>query len=160
MFVNAVKAPNRFSRSRMRRNGRAGVRIPAAAIALASVSINPCPVIAGFVPAIPIEKAYHMPLGITGSRRAMRGGPVMTPAASILRRSLALVALRPLGEDAIAVLRHPGEVVLHHRLLGLRRIIRRKVLDGRIGHERVVFRIQLARALARAPVGDFLGGLE
>src|SRR3954453_17471923 len=84
----------------------------------------------------------------------------MAPAASVLRRRLALVALRPFGENAVAVVRHPGEVVLHHRLLGGRRIVRRNVLDRRIGDERIELGIELARALARAPVGDLLGSLE
>src|SRR5438045_4022945 len=101
-----------------------------------------------------------MPLEITGSRRAWRAGPLMTTSPSVLRRGLRLVALRPFGEDAVAVLGHPGEVVLTHRWPGVGRIIRRKILHRRFGHERIVLRVEFARRLARAPVCDLLGDFE
>src|SRR5262245_45420326 len=80
--------------------------------------------------------------------------PAMTAVPSVLRCRLALVTLRPLREDAVAVLGHPQEVILHHRLLRGRRIVRRGVLHARLGNDGVVLRIELARALRGAPVGD------
>src|SRR6185369_341287 len=49
--------------------------------------------------------------GTTGGGRGRSGGP-----ASVLLRRLAFVALRPFGQNARAVGRGPGEVVLDHRL--------------------------------------------
>src|ERR671913_451799 len=76
---------------------------------------------------------------------------------SVLRRRLRLVALRPLGQDAIAVVRHPAEIVLDHGLLCASWIVRRQVLHIRMRHEGVGLRIKLVRLLGRAPVGDLLG---
>src|SRR5688500_14592137 len=47
--------------------------------------------------------------------------PSTLSAASLLRFCFCVIALFPLGEDAVAVLRRPAEVVLHQHLLVIRR---------------------------------------
>ena len=83
--------------------------------------------------------------GLPGSRRVRR---------------LALVALRPFGEDAGAVVRRPGEVVLDHRFGDARRIIRNAAGDaghGDLAHETGV---ELIGATRRGKIHQPLRRLE
>src|SRR3954447_16529217 len=65
----------------------------------------------------------------------------------LLRRLFGLVALGPFREDALAVFSHPGEVVFHHALFGIRRIILRDVLHVRMRHGSIGLGIELVRRL-------------
>src|SRR4051794_5476872 len=130
--LSAVNAPNRFSRLRMRRKD-------------AALLIDPCPILAC------APGAMHHPRDALPTRdpgfcdKKYRGpaspahrygaAPGAGHAPSILRRRLAFVAFRPLGQDAVAVLGHPAEIVLHHRGFRVRRIVRRDILHRGFGNE-------------------------
>src|SRR4029077_1701566 len=158
MSFSAVKAPKRFSRARMRTNG----------CAVAPGARTDCTTRSFITPSRLTRLSSRKPRsGYPGPmyhdpRDSRKDGSRVSPRSPgmtgwVIRRGLALVALRPFGQDAIAVLRHPGKVVLHHRLLGGRRIVGGEILDRRVGDQRVVFRVELARALARTPIGNLLG---
>src|SRR5437667_3990809 len=82
------------------------------------------------------------------------------PTALILRRRLRLVALRPFGQHAGAVVRHLLEVDLGHPPLGIRRIVLRRVLDLRMRNDGVVLGVELVGGLGHGPVRDLLGGVR
>src|SRR5687768_2441571 len=69
------------------------------------------------------------------SRRATKAPKCLetpsTLSAASLRFGFCVIALFPLGEDAVAVLRRPAEVVLHQHLLVVRRYV-----GQRLGHAR------------------------
>src|SRR5215208_6575846 len=73
-------------------------------------------------------------------------------ASASLGFGFCVIALFPLGEDAVAVLRRPAEVVLHQHLLIVRRHVGKRLGDARHGDDRVALRVELVRLLGRHPV--------
>src|SRR5581483_4395415 len=88
------------------------------------------------------------------------GANVPPPCRSLLGLRLALVALAPLRQDTLAVLRHPAEVVLDHGSLCGRRIVGGRRLHLAVGDDGVVLAVELVGFLGRDPVRNLLGRLQ
>src|ERR1700674_1617045 len=85
---------------------------------------------------------------VTQKQRASRSGGARL-ARLLLRFGLRVVTLGPLGENPLAVLGRPGEVVLHQQLLVIRGHIRERLGHTRNRDDRVIRGVELARLLRR-----------
>src|SRR6185436_15348931 len=128
MSFSAANAPNCFVRCSMRRYG-------ASALSLLSVISTNATCAAG----LPRHRSCCVYGPYAGSR--------------LLRRRLAVVAFRPLGQNLRPLLAHLGEVDLGHRGIGARRIVGGRRLDPRVAQDRVVLGIELVCGLAYCEVG-------
>src|SRR6185503_1253541 len=104
------------------------------------------------------ESAVNAPnsLRMPASRRyvaSLTGG-----GSSLL--ALCVVALVPLVEDALAVLRGPGEVHLHQARFIVLRHVGQRCGHARLRRDREVLAIEQHRVLAGSPIGELLGGIE
>src|SRR5204863_7196340 len=70
---------------------------------------------------------------------------------------LRVVALGPLGEDALARFGGLLEIHLDQALLVILRHVRQGLGDAGLGGDRKVLTVELHRILARSPVGQLLG---
>src|SRR6186713_1215339 len=86
-----------------------------------------------FCSATKLPKALWMPSICNAS-----GAFVMRRTASLLRGRLALVTLGPLGEDLVAVLRRPVEVVLDQQRAVVRRDVGQRLRQRRHGDDREI----------------------
>src|SRR5512134_2899547 len=119
---SATKEPKSLLTRSMRRYG-ASASAGAPPFALTSIAIavrRPSP----------SGDERRIPSNVTAGRRS-------------LRRRLAVVALGPFGEDALALRGHPPEIVLDHRRFGVGRIVRRCCVDAGISHDSVVLPVHL-----------------
>src|SRR5688500_19002455 len=69
-----------------------------------------------------------------------------------LRFGFCVIALVPFGEDAVAVLRRPAEVVLHQHLLAIRRQIGQRLRHPGHCDDGVVLGVHLVRFARRRPI--------
>src|SRR4026209_1048590 len=92
-------------------------------------------------------------LRIPSSRRK---GPAPGITPLFPRLGFRVVALVPLGEDALARFRGLVEVHLHQALLVVLRHVRQRLGDAGLRGDREILAVQLHRVLARSPIGELL----
>src|SRR5262245_53426843 len=96
-------------------------------------------------------------LRIPSSRRK-GAAPWITPLLPWL--GFRVVALGPLGEDALARLRGLAEIHLHQPLFVILGNVRQRLGDAGLRGDREILAVELHRVLARRPVGELLRGRE
>src|ERR671923_2340151 len=82
-----------------------------------------------------------------------------TLSAALLWLGFGVIALVPFGEDALAVLRRPAEVVLHQHLLVVRRQVGQRLRHARHGDDGVALVVELVCFARRRPVHHLARGV-
>src|SRR5690606_24191911 len=88
------------------------------------------------------------------ARPALAGIVAATPGLLLLRVGLRAVALLPLGEDARAILRRPGEVLLHDAGVHVGRQVGEGLGVAGHGDHRALRAVEAVRLLGDAPLHE------